>query len=100
MLTTYGTSVVAMTPMNERTLGQYAVEQSVLASYWLLFEAFDLVLTRRMRARSPLLLSLNACAFVGTSLLRWSAFEPFRVYLFLGCTAGAYMLGLWPVRFC
>jgi Predicted membrane protein (DUF2339) len=67
-------------------------DQLVLAIYWLLFEAFDIISLSRQRgsegAQSSIpiaLFPLNASAFVGFSILRWKGAMP--IYSMLGASA-------------
>lgn len=74
--------------------------QAVIATYWLLFELFDLIETARTRRAGvgaaglyPVaLFPLNACAFVGTSLLEWSRFSPHQLDILLISSAGAFLI--------
>ena len=70
----------------------FTVDQSVLTIYWLMFEAFDLFDLAKNKgslAEESLLpvalFPLNACGYIGTSLLRWDVSTP--IYMFLGCSA-------------
>jgi len=59
------------------------------------FEGFDLLdLLKRPRARgvTRAVFLLNTCGFIGVSLLRWSAFSPETVYIFLAAAAAAFLL--------
>jgi hypothetical protein len=60
--------------------------QTIFAVYWLLFEAFDLLLP------DPRLLPLNAAGFLGLSLVKWSHAAPERLWQFLAGAAAAYLV--------
>jgi hypothetical protein len=59
--------------------------QTLFAVFWLLFEAFDVVLP------DPRLLPLNAAGFLGLSLVKWSHAAPLDVWQFLAAAAAAYL---------
>lgn len=64
--------------------------QAVMAIYWLLFEAFDLV------EPDMFLLPLNAVAALGLSLTKWETAAPDRLWWFLAGAAAAYLAStLW-----
>ena len=78
----------------------------VLAACWLLFEAFDIAVLARGKqgprpgtrhagyppgARGRTLLPLNACGFLGLSLLLWGPWSQ-TLYVLLGATAAAYLV--------
>jgi len=90
LVTTYGTYLVARTGTD---VGQLSLvrEQAVLGIYWLLFESFDVLTLRRARTASPAIMPLNACAFVGVSLVGWESVPPAGEYVFYGVTAAAYV---------
>jgi hypothetical protein len=58
-----------------------------------MFELFDLIETARVRRdRVVALFPLNACAFIGTSLLEWSRFSPHQLDVLLIASAGAFLI--------
>jgi predicted membrane protein DUF2339 len=68
--------------------------QAALVAYWLLFETFDLAALARTRAvAGPArpILALNACGFVGTSLLHWSGRMPDRIDLLFAAGGVLYL---------
>jgi predicted membrane protein DUF2339 len=65
----------------------------VLAACWLLFEAFDIAVVARGKQGPGIgrtLLPLNACGFLGLSLLLWGPWSQ-TLYVLLGATAVAYL---------
>jgi hypothetical protein len=89
---TYGTYLVAASGAPAPTLADFARGESVLAAYWLLFEVFDLIEFGRGRV-SPMTAAIspvNACAFLGISMLQWEALTPDTVYLLFGVTGAMY----------
>lgn len=93
LVASYGTYLVAVGPTPALGTDQFVREQLVLALYWLMFEAFDLLSERKNAetAGRRLLFPLNACGFVGVSFLHWSTFVPARLYLFFAIAAAAYV---------
>ncbi len=68
--------------------------QGLFATYWLLFETFDLLrLRRHVRELTveSLLLPLNALGFLGLSAVRWQRSSPEHVYAFLAAAAALYL---------
>jgi uncharacterized membrane protein len=59
--------------------------QAVMAIYWLLFEAFDLL------QPDVFLLPLNAIAALGLSLMKWQADAPQHIWWLLAGAAAAYL---------
>lgn len=57
--------------------------QSLFLAYWTLFEAFDLLRTKRrvLAGRLDLLFPLNAACFLGLSYLTWSTHLPDRLWV-------------------
>ena len=68
--------------------------QIVFSTYWLLFEAFDLLRTARKsdHASERWIMPLNALAFVGLSYAKWSASAPHMIHALAAGIAGAYFL--------
>lgn len=97
IVVTYGTYAVrySLAPPLGSFLGDFVSGQSVLAIYWLLFEGFDLFDTarsRRDRGLAQTIFPLNACGFVGVSLLQWSSVTPTTLYIFFAASAVAYLV--------
>ncbi len=93
---TYGSYLLSTAGEPVSTTG-FIRGQAVIATYWLLFELFDLIETARgRRGRAGLypvaLFPLNACAFIGTSLLEWSRFSPHQLDILLIASAGAFLI--------
>lgn len=68
--------------------------QALFASYWLLFEIFDVLrLRRRMNAWSveSLILPLNALGFLTLSIVKWQRSSPAHLYLFLAACSALYL---------
>ena len=70
----------------------WAFGQTLLFTYWILFEAFDLL---SLRGREPnslgeTLFPLNAAGFIGTSLLGWSAARPDSLWALFALAAAAF----------
>jgi len=68
--------------------------QTILLVYWLLFEGFDLIGTRKGGGASPLpaaLFTANAVGFLGLSWLQWHATQPDTLYLSSIVAAVAYL---------
>jgi hypothetical protein len=68
--------------------------EAVFATYWLLFESFDLLRVRRGTEYTTwerALLPLNALAFALLSYAKWSKAEPQHLYVVAGATAAAYL---------
>lgn len=79
--------------------GSFPVEfisgQVVLFIYWVLFEGFDLFDVRKRRQGLGLartIFPLNACGFVGASLLQWSSVTPTTLPIFFAAAAVAYLV--------
>lgn len=94
---TYGTYAVRydIEPTTVSVFGDFVSRQAILSIYWILFETFDLlgVPQRDSERRAALaIFPLNACGFVGVSLLQWSAVRPATLYLFLAGAAAAYLV--------
>ena len=71
-----------------------ASTQALFASYWLLFETFDLLrLRRRPRGFSveSLILPLNTTAFLALSCVKWQRSSPEHLYVFLASGAALYL---------
>jgi len=63
--------------------------------YWFFFEGYDLInLKRQTRNRqiAQAIFPLNACCFIGVSLLQWSTSTSFNLSLFFGVTAFLYII--------
>jgi uncharacterized membrane protein len=58
--------------------------QALFATYWLVFEAFDVA------APTAWLLPINAAGFLLLSLLKWNAAAPEEVWMFLAAAAAAW----------
>jgi hypothetical protein len=93
LVTTYGVFAATVDPPAAFDIAQFAREQIVLALYWLMFEAFDVLSSRRGRGQqaAQFLFPLNTTAFLGVSLLRWSVVTPQTLYVFLAVSAVAYL---------
>jgi len=68
--------------------------QSILATYWVLFEGFDLLnlLKRRQkRGIAQTIFPLNACGFLGVSLLQWPSGTPKALSFFFAAAGAAYL---------
>jgi len=68
--------------------------QALFGSYWLLFEAFDLMSLRRRGAGwrvESLILPGNALGFLALSLVKWHRAAPAHLYLALAAGAGLYL---------
>jgi hypothetical protein len=77
--------------------------QATLWIYWGAFEAFDLLRLRARHAAQPLLFGLNACGFIGASLLHEWNMKAEDWSVFLGLSALAYLVsallrGQWTPR--
>ncbi len=96
---TYGSYLLSTAGEAVSTAG-FIRGQSVIATYWLLFELFDLIETARVRRERvapaglyPVaLFPLNACALIGTSLLQWSRFSPHQLDVLLIASAGLFVI--------
>lgn len=91
---TYGTYALryGVESVTGSLAGDLISGQAVLAVYWLLFEGLDLLDAGRRRERPQLaqtLFPLNACGFIGVSLLQWAS--PTTLYLFFAAAGGAYL---------
>jgi len=96
VIATYGMYAVRYTlgPHSGSFLGDFVSGQFVLAVYWVLFEAFDLLGVARRRQTIPLsqtIFPLNACGFIGVSLLQWSSVGLTDLHLFFAAAAAAYL---------
>ena len=93
LLATYSTYLVTNGLAPVERMDDFVRQQFVIAVYWLMFEGFDLLSERKNpgTAGRRLLLPLNACGFVGVSLLRWSSFAPQMLSAFFGIAAAAYV---------
>ena len=72
-----------------------ATTQALFGSYWLLFEAFDLMGLRRRAAGFTIqswVLPLNAVGFLGLSLVKWDRMAHEHLYLALAGGAGLYLV--------
>jgi uncharacterized membrane protein len=72
-----------------------ATTQALFASYWLLFEAFDLLrLRRRVRGYTveSLILPMNAIGFLGLSAVKWYRSSPAHFYVFLAACGALYLV--------
>ncbi len=67
--------------------------QTVFATYWMLFEAYDLLRARQRSNDGPeqAILALNALGFGVLSYAKWSAAAPAEVYLLAAGVAAAYL---------
>jgi len=67
--------------------------QTVFATYWLLFEAYDLLRAHRRsnHGAEQAILPLNALGFAGLSYAKWSAADPAGIYLLAAGIAVAYL---------
>lgn len=68
--------------------------QALFASYWLLFETFDVLrLRRRVRGFTveSLILPLNATGFLALSSVKWYRTDPAHLYLFMAACAALYL---------
>ena len=96
VVVTYGTYAVRYsggTPTGS-FLGDFVSGQSVLAIYWLLFEGLDLLGAAKRRqdlGLSRTIFPLNACGFIGVSLLQWSSVTLTPLHLFFTAAAAAYL---------
>ncbi len=91
---TYATYLVAASGSPNPTIADFVRGEAVLASYWLLFEIFDLIELGKGRTApvTAALFPLNACAFLGISMLQWETLTPDTVYLLFGATGTAYVV--------
>jgi len=93
---TYGTYAVryGTGPATGPFISDLFSNQSVLAIYWLLFEGFDLLgaVKRRQDLRlAQTIFPLNACGFVGVSLLQWTRVAPTTLHIFFLVAGAAYL---------
>ena len=68
--------------------------QSILATYWVLFEGFDLLNLLKRRQRRGIaqtIFPLNACGFLGVSLLQWPSGTPRALSFFFAAAGAAYL---------
>jgi uncharacterized membrane protein len=71
-----------------------ASTQALFATYWLLFETFDLLRLRRSTANwtiGSFILPGNAFAFLGLSIVKWQRSAPEHLYAFLAAGAAVYL---------
>lgn len=75
-----------------------ASTQALFASYWLLFETFDLLRLRRGTADATqnwsidsFILPGNAAGFLCLSIVKWQRTAPQHLYAFLACCAAVYL---------
>ena len=71
-----------------------ASTQALFASYWLLFEIFDILRLRRRTGpltAESLILPLNAVGLLTLSAVKWHRSAPAHVYLLLAGCAGLYL---------
>lgn len=89
LLATYGTCAV------QKDTGSPAWQaQIIFSTYWLLFEAFDLMRARRRTAYAwfeSAILPLNAIAFATLTYVKWSRSAHDQLYLVAACVAAAYL---------
>ncbi len=72
-----------------------ASTQALFATYWLLFEAFDLLRVRKRVAGitiESLILPLNALGFLGLSIVKWHRAAHPHLWAFLAAGAAAYFI--------
>jgi hypothetical protein len=81
LLATYVT--VALRPDTGAPLWE---AQAIFASYWLLFEAYDIL------QADTWLLPLNAVGFLGLSLMKWQRADPHHIWRLLAAVAAAYLV--------
>ncbi|MBI4639458.1 MAG: DUF2339 domain-containing protein, partial [Candidatus Tectomicrobia bacterium] len=96
VVVTYGTYAVRYDVWSSTGffVGDFMGGQSILMIYWLLFEGFDLLDLSKRREDLGLartIFPLNACGFVGGSLLQWSSGTPTNLYIFFAAAAAAYL---------
>jgi uncharacterized membrane protein len=74
--------------------GSLAAGQTVLFVYWLVFEAFDVLASRRRDdvARASAVFPFNAICFTAVSVIQWAAVSNHTLYQFFLMAAGAYLL--------
>lgn len=91
LIATYGTAATrsaGTSPLFET--------QCILAAYWLLFEAFDILRAARrqpLTATAAYLFPLNAICVAGLSYLKWTEAAPALLYWFFAGAAAAYLAG-------
>jgi len=69
--------------------------QALFATYWLLFEAFDLLRVRKRVAAmtiESLIMPLNALGFLGLSIVKWHRAAHPHLWAFLAAGAAAYFV--------
>ncbi|NOZ21225.1 MAG: DUF2339 domain-containing protein [Planctomycetes bacterium] len=93
---TYGTYALRYysTGSSETFFGHPGTGQSVLAMYWLLFEAFDLIRTwKRSQDNGPAaaIFPLNALGFIGLSVWQWWPGNADIFFQLCAFTAAAYL---------
>jgi hypothetical protein len=94
VVVTYGTYAVRAESATGSSFADFVSGQSVLAIYWLLFEVFDILNVGKRRSDrgvASAIFPLNACGFIGVSLLQWSSVTPTTLYLFFATTSAAYL---------
>ncbi|MGD8999679.1 MAG: DUF2339 domain-containing protein, partial [Granulosicoccaceae bacterium] len=72
----------------------FATSQAILGIYWLLFEGFDLADLRRRSIKPAVqqtLFPLNACGFIGVSLLYWPGSFHEHLDIFFALVSLAYL---------
>jgi uncharacterized membrane protein len=74
--------------------GSLAAGQTVLLVYWLVFEAFDVLASRRRDegSRASAVFPLNAICFTAVSVIQWATVSNQTLYQFFLMAAGAYLL--------
>jgi hypothetical protein len=95
LLVTYGTFLfrVGGLAASDPLVANWSVGQGILVLYWLMFESFDLFGLSKSGPRKDItatIFPLNATAFLGISLLEWSANGPDTLYLFFALAGTAY----------
>ncbi len=94
LIATYAAYALRFGPgLSPGTALDHLTGQSVLAAYWLLFEGFDLLGLRR-NTRPELartVLPLNACGFLGVSLLHWPTVQAETLYVLIAGSGVAYL---------
>lgn len=97
VIATYGTYALGYGALAATgpVLSNFLSGQSALVIYWLLFEGFDLLgiwRGRELPAVERAIFPLNACGFVGVSLLYWPSFARETLYLFFAAAGAAYLV--------
>ena len=94
VVVTYGTYAVRAGSAMDSSFADFVSGQSVLAIYWLLFEVFDLFNVGKRRSDRGMactIFPLNACGFIGVSLLQWPSITPTTLYIYFAATSAAYL---------